>query len=63
MSPVRQQDEEYQEGMVACYAEYGIEGTKTMAGGVVLVNLGGDSGQVPPDVQEVVDAMAADCNG
>ncbi len=61
MAQVRQENEEYQSAMVSCYAEYGITGTKSMAGRVLIVFTDADGGP-PPGIDAVLEVMADDCN-
>ena len=63
MTQVRQQDEEFQSAMIACYAEFGLTGVRTIGGGGVgFLDLADDSGQIPPAVQGVLDEASAECN-
>ena len=57
MAQVRQQNEEFQSGQIACYAEYGLTAVRVMGGGVGFVNL-------PPDeaTDALLDLASADCN-
>ncbi len=61
MIQVRQENEEYQTAMVSCYAEYGITGTKSMAGTVGVMFTDADGGP-PPGIDAVLEVMAEDCN-
>jgi len=57
MSQVRQENEEYQSGQIACYAEYGLTPVRDMAGGVGFVNLPQDAA-----TQTLLDKASDDCN-
>ena len=57
MAQVRQQNEEFQNAMLACYAEHGLTAVRTMAGGVMFVNVPQD-----PATLQVHDEAAEDCN-
>ena len=58
MAQVRQEDEAFQSAMIACYAEYGLEGVRLIGGGSVgFLDLPTD-----PATQQVAEAAAADCN-
>jgi len=57
MAQVRQENEEYQAGQIACYAEYGFTAVATMAGGVGEWNVPTD-----PGTQALLQAAADDCN-
>lgn len=57
MTQVRQANDEYQSAMLACYAEHGLEGVRSMGGGVGFVNLPQDAA-----TQQLVDETAQDCN-
>lgn len=64
MAQVRQQDEAYQSAMIACFAEYGLEGTRQIGGGVGFhfTTDDGSIPEIPPGVQEIIDAASEDCN-
>lgn len=57
MAQVRQEDETFQRGQIACYAEYGLTATATMGGSVGFVNLPTDAA-----TEKLLDDAAADCN-
>jgi len=57
MAQVRQENEEYQAGQIACYADYGFKAVGTMAGTVVLMDLPQD-----PATTKLADQAAAACN-
>jgi hypothetical protein len=57
MAQVRQEDEIYQAGMMACYAEYGLSPVTSMGGGVGFVNLPDDEA-----TSALMDKASADCN-
>jgi len=57
MAQVRQENEEYQAGQIACYAEYGFTAVASMGGEVGFWNVPNDAA-----TQELLDAAAADCN-
>lgn len=64
MAQVRQQNEEFASAMISCYAEHGLEGTRTIGGGVVFLfeSDDGSSPEIPPAVQKLMEAASEDCN-
>jgi len=57
MAQVRQENEVYQSGQVACYAEYGFTAVKEMSGSVGFWNVPND-----PATQALFETASADCN-
>jgi len=57
MAQVRQANEVYQSGQIACYAEYGLTAVKSMGGGVGFWNVPDD-----PASQALLETASADCN-
>lgn len=63
MAQVRQQNEEHNNAMIVCFAEYGIGVVAGIgAPGVVFLSPTGDDGQLPPGFEDVLRAAADDCN-
>lgn len=62
MAQVRQQDDAYAAAIESCYAEYGLEATRIIGGAVGFVDLMDEDGQMPPGVEDVLEAAAEDCN-
>lgn len=62
MAQVRQENEEYQSGQIACYAEYGLTPVKA-TGGEVLFAFGPDNPRPDDPAWETwFETAAADCN-
>lgn len=57
MAQVRQQAEEYQSGLIACFNEHGLEPIRHMAGGVGFVNFPQDAASLA-----LLDEVSAVCN-
>ena len=57
ITQLRQANEEYQSGQIACYAEYGFAAVPDMAGDVGFVNLPKDQA-----TQDLLGVAAEDCN-
>lgn len=63
MAQVRQQNEEHNNAMIVCFAEYGIRVVAMIgAPGVVFSSPTDDDGQPPPGAEDVLLAAADDCN-
>jgi len=57
IAQVRQANEEYQAGQIACYAEYGLTPVKATGGEVLFENLPND-----PGTQALLETAGVDCN-
>ncbi len=57
MALVRQENEEFQSGQIACYAEYGLTPIRNTAGGVGFIDLPRDEG-----TRALLDKASTECN-
>ena len=62
MATIRQENEEFQQAMLSCYSEYGLHADTAIAGSVGFFDNSDASGNIAPDVQELRDRAAVDCN-
>lgn len=62
MAQARQEVEEYQSAMMACFAEFGVEGDPTPGGEVLVSYRGGEDGELAPGVQELVETALTECS-
>lgn len=59
MAQARQQEEEHQNAVISCFAEYGVEAVPGIGGGVLFSSSG--DGELPPGTDEILETASADC--
>lgn len=62
MAKARQQEDAYAQGMISCYAEYGLEATRILGGAVVILSETDNGEDLSDGSDERLDLAATDCN-